>query len=57
MDQKKTGQQVKENQEETPIDEDAMEQGFHQLETIYRSRSVQSPKASNVTVREIKKDE
>lgn len=57
MDDKKTIQQVPENQNEVPIDGEAMEEGFHQLETIYRSRSVQSPKASNVTVREIKKDE
>lgn len=59
MDEKKTGRQVKdkETQDEPAIDKDAMEQGFHQLETIYRSRSVQSPKATNVTVREIKKEE
>lgn len=59
MDEKKTGQEVKdkETQNKPAIDTDAMEQGFHQLETIYRSRSVQSPKATNVTVREIKKEE
>lgn len=57
MAEQQTDKQVTDNQNEPAIDEDAMEQGFHKLETIYRSRSVQSPKASNVTVREIKNDE
>lgn len=56
MDEKTTTKHIVEEQKETVIDENAMEQGFHQLDTIYRSRSVQSPRASNVTVREIKKD-
>jgi hypothetical protein len=32
-------------------------EGFEQMEMIYKSRCVQIPAGSNVTVREIKKEE
>jgi len=39
------------------IDGDAIDQGFIKMETLYRSRCVQPPNGSNVTIREIKKDD
>ncbi len=35
----------------------SIEKGFEQMEMIYKSRCVQVPTGSNVTVREIKKEE
>lgn len=45
--------------EQTPkLEEDeAIERAFVQMELIYKSRCVQPPGGSNVTIREIKKDE
>jgi hypothetical protein len=38
-------------------DEEKIEQGFSQMEMLYRSRCIQPPMGSNVTVREIEKEE
>jgi hypothetical protein len=38
-------------------EEDKIEQGFSQMEMLYRSRCIQPPQGSNVTVREIEKEE
>lgn len=47
-----------EKKQEEQTDEGATIDGaFLQMEMIYRSRCVQPPLGSNVTVREIKKDE
>lgn len=44
--------------DETEIeDEQKIEEGFTQMEMLYRSRCVQSPLGGNVVVREIEKDE
>lgn len=41
-------------QEPTVLDEgEAIEKGFEQMEMIYRSRCIQPPQGSNVTVRDI----
>ncbi len=46
-----------ENGEDIELDEgEAIERGFEQMELLYRSRCVQAPTGSNVTVREIEKD-
>jgi hypothetical protein len=46
------------NEQDENLDEDeAIERGFEQMEMIYKSRCVQLPHGSNVTIREIKKDE
>ncbi len=46
-----------ENDEDFELDEgEAIERGFEQMELLYRSRCVQAPTGSNVTVREIEKD-
>jgi len=36
---------------------EAIDTAFVQMESIYKSRCIQPPHGSNVTVREIKKDE
>lgn len=38
-------------------DDQKIEEGFTQMEMLYRSRCVQPPLGKNVTVREIEKDE
>lgn len=38
-------------------EDEAIERAFVQMELIYKSRCVQAPGGSNVTVREIQKDE
>lgn len=38
-------------------DEQKIEEGFTQMEMLYRSRCVQPPLGNNVVVREIEKDE
>lgn len=38
-------------------DEQKIEEGFSQMEMLYRSRCVQPPLGGNVVVREIEKDE
>ncbi len=35
---------------------EAIERGFVQMESIYKSRCIQPPHGSNVTIREINKD-
>lgn len=46
-----------ENDEDVELDEgEAIERGFEQMEMLYRSRCVQVPTGSNVTIREIEKD-
>jgi hypothetical protein len=35
----------------------AIEQAFQQMEVLYKSRCVQAPVGTNVTIREIKKEE
>ncbi len=37
--------------------DEAIDRAFVQMELIYKSRCVQPPGGSNVTIREIKKDE
>ncbi len=48
---------LKDEQDEKLDEGEAIERGFVQMEMIYKSRCVQLPHGSNVTVREIKKDE
>jgi len=44
--------------EDNQLDDDQkIEEGFTQMEMLYRSRCVQPPLGSNVVVREIEKDE
>ena len=38
-------------------DEDKIEQALSQMEMLYRSRCIHPPQGSNVTVREIEKEE
>lgn len=38
-------------------DDETIAKGFEQMELLYKSRCVQAPTGSNVTVREIKKGE
>ncbi|EKD36617.1 MAG: hypothetical protein ACD_75C01437G0002 [uncultured bacterium] len=38
-------------------DDEAIDRAFVQMEIIYKSRCVQLPLGSNVTIREIKKEE
>lgn len=46
------------NEQDKDLDEgESIERGFVQMELIYKSRCVQPPLGSNVTIREIKKDE
>lgn len=37
-------------------DEEKIEEGFSQMEMLYRSRCIQAPLGSNVVVREIEED-
>lgn len=44
--------------DETELEDDEkIEQGFTQMELLYRSRCVQAPLGTNVIVREIEKDD
>lgn len=43
--------------EEELSEEEKIEQGFSQMETLYKSRCVQAPTGKNVTVTEIEKKE
>jgi hypothetical protein len=45
------------DQEEKLDDGDTIDSAFLQMEMLYRSRCVQPPLGSNVTIKEIKKDE
>ncbi len=38
-------------------DGEAIEQAFRQMAVLYKSRCVQAPLGSNITIREIKKEE
>jgi len=48
---------TEESKQYTEDEDDAIVEGFEQMEMIYKSRCVQMPVGSNVTVREIKKEE
>ena len=46
------------DEQDKEIDEtDAIDRTLMQMESIYKSRCIQPPLGSNVTIREIKKDE
>jgi hypothetical protein len=53
----KTTGQAAEEQDKDREQSEAIDQAFRQMETIYKSRCVQPPSGSNVTVREISRDE
>jgi len=38
-------------------EDEAIDRAFRQMEVIYKSRCVQPPLGSNVTIREVKKDQ
>lgn len=44
-------------QEEELSEEEKIDQGFTQMETLYKSRCVQAPAGNNVTVTEIENKE
>jgi hypothetical protein len=44
------------NQDRTNAEDDAIDTALLQMEVLYKSRCVQPPRGTNVTVREIKKD-
>ena len=46
-----------ESREYSKEEGESIEKGFEQMEMIYKSRCVQVPTGSNVTVKEIKKEE
>ena len=52
-----TKESVNKEQDKEIEEGEAIERGFVQMELIYKSRCVQPPHGSNVTIREIKKDE
>ena len=43
--------------DKTRNEDEAIDSALLQMETIYKSRCIQPPRGSNVTIREIKKDE
>jgi hypothetical protein len=46
------------DEKDNKLDEgEEIERGFEQMELLYRSRCVQAPTGSNVTVREIEKED
>lgn len=45
------------NKQDNKTDDEAIDTAFLQMEVLYKSRCVQPPLGTNVTVREIKKDE
>ncbi len=45
------------NQDRTNTEDDAIDTALLQMEVLYKSRCVQPPRGTNVTVREIKKDQ
>ncbi len=47
----------KESREYSEKEGESIEKGFEQMEMLYKSRCVQVPTGSNVTVREIKTEE
>ncbi|MFW2367041.1 MAG: hypothetical protein ACN4GW_11535 [Desulforhopalus sp.] len=54
----KESKECLENQQEDNVDEqEVIDKGFEQMELLIKSRCVQPPTASNVTVREIDKDQ
>ena len=54
----KEGKDLKEGELDHDLDEgETIERGFEQMEMLYKSRCIQPPTGSNVTVREIEKDE
>ena len=55
MDQIK--ENVKDEQRSTCDEEEAIDNALLQMEILYKCRCVQPPFGSNVTIREIKKDE
>jgi len=57
VDEQKTEEKVADDQNSDSIAEDAIDQGLIQMETLYRSRCIQPPNGSNITIREIKKDD
>lgn len=48
---------AKDEQDKKTEEDDAIERALRQMESIYKSRCVQPQGGSNVTIREIKKDE
>lgn len=42
---------------EKKLDDDSIDRAFIQMGLIYKSRCIQPPRGSNVTIREITKDE
>jgi len=51
-----TKEQAGDEQEKKLEEDEAIDRAFVQMETIYKSRCVQPPRGSNVTVREIEKN-
>lgn len=47
----------KDEQDKMSDEDESIDSAFLQMEMIYKSRCIQPPRGSNVTIREIKKDE
>lgn len=52
-----TNENVTNEPDKKKDDDDAIDTALAQMSSIYKSRCIQPPHGSNVTVREIKKDE
>jgi len=50
-----TKESVKDKQDKKIEEGEAIERAFMQMELIYKSRCIQPPRGSNVTIREVKK--
>ena len=52
-----TDENVNNEPGKTTDEDDAIDRALAQMSSIYKSRCIQPPRGSNVTIREIKKDE
>ncbi len=52
-----TKENVNDEQDKKTDEDDAIDRALMQMESIYKSRCIQPQGGSNVTIREIKKDE
>ncbi len=52
-----TTEQVNNEQDQKTKEDESIDRALQQMESIYKSRCIQPPNGSNITIREIKKDE
>jgi len=50
-------EKANDNTDKQTDEDEAIDRAFLQMELIYKSRCVQPPRGSNVTIREVKKDQ